>query len=129
LRGEYDQAKGKMEASLRMFETLGDEMAAIWPLLELGLMSVMQADYSDAQAHFEAALQVSKENDWARPIVKATKYLGNLATFLGEFQQAREYLLPSLRLADELGLIRDMINILYDIALTEAALGDQVSAI
>jgi hypothetical protein len=38
-------------------------------------------------------------------------------------------LLPSLRLADELGLIRDMINILYDIALTEAALGDQVSAI
>lgn len=128
-RGEYAQARQKVEKSLQAFESLGDVLATVWPRFELGSMAVLQRDYSEAQRQYESALQIAQVASFGWSIIKANRYLGNIATIRGEFQKARSYLLASLRFADELGMIRDVVSALYDIATVEAASGDKEIAV
>jgi hypothetical protein len=46
-----------------------------------------------------------------------------------EYQQARSYLLESLRIVDELGMLRDLVSTLYDMATVEAEIGDPLEAV
>ncbi len=124
--GEYDQARQQIEESLQVFKQLGDNFAAIYPRIELGNMAVVQGSFAEAQKHYEDVLRVSQAAGipyWS--IVKTGRYLGNIAAILGDFQEARKYLLASLQFADELGMIRDVVSALYDIAAVEAAAGDR----
>lgn len=128
-QGEYEEARQQAEISLQTFEQLGDVLATVWPRFELGNMAVLQGDYSEARAQYQTILDVAQPSNFGWPIIKATRYLGNIATILGDFQAARKYVLASLRFADELGMIRDIISALYDIAMIEAAAGDKETAV
>ena len=44
-RGEYAQARQKLEKSRQDFERLGDVLATVWPRFELGSLAVLQRDY------------------------------------------------------------------------------------
>jgi predicted ATPase/DNA-binding SARP family transcriptional activator len=128
-RGEYERAREQMEESLQIFEMLEDELAAVWPRLELGQQAVRQELYEEARAHFGAVLRVAEEHDFEWAVIKAARYLGNVAMLLGELQQARGHLLTSLRFAEQLGAMRDMLSALYDLAVIDAKGGDRSAAI
>ena len=51
---------------------------------------------------------------WA--IGNVTKYLGQIALRMGKVAAAEEYFLQSLKIANDLGMDRDIANIFYEIA-------------
>ncbi len=128
-RGEYEKARQTVLESLRIFEELGDSLASVWPRFELGNIALLQGDLREAQKQYSAILDTAQAGDFSWPMVKATRYLGSLAVITGDYRLARDFVLSSLQLAEELGMIRDLVSALYDIATVEAAAGDKETAV
>jgi hypothetical protein len=118
-----------VEESLHFFEARGDFYATVWPSFELSNMSVMLGDYENARVQYKHVLRGAEDHnyDWAK--VKVRKYLGGLAIIEKKYQLARSYLLETLRIGDELGMLRDQVSTLYDIATVETEIGDPLKAV
>jgi predicted ATPase/DNA-binding SARP family transcriptional activator len=128
-RNENETAVARIAESLRLFEARGDYYASVWPGLELGNLAVQQQDFDAARLHYTRVLSAAQENDFDWAAVKATRYLGSVAVVQGEYETAMTYLSQTLNIAEELGLVRDLVNTLYDIAMVEAAAGDAQTAV
>ena len=55
---------------------------------------------------------------------KACKYLGKVALSIGNIEQAERYLLQSLWVTNEIGLMRDILNLLFEYASLLVAKGN-----
>ena len=126
--GRYDEGRQQVGESLQAFEQLGDARHG-WPRFELGNMAVLQGDFSEAQNQYSTIRKIAQAGDFDWPNVKATRYLGNIAFILESMRKQDIIYLASLLLADELGMIRDIISALYDVATVEAAAGNEKTAV
>lgn len=128
-QGDYDEAKQLAEASLSIFEDRGDLITAHWPGLELGHITVALGEYSAAQVNYERVLRVAEITGFRYAAAKALRYLGGVSLNLDEVETAEDYLMRSLRISEALGLERDLVYCLYDIARVAAIKGKAVYAV
>ena len=113
-----------VEESLWIFQNLGDYYATVWPGLELGNIAVLLREYSVAKECYARVFKGAQEKEYTWGLAKSARYLGSLALLMKDYDEARIYLLQSLRISDDIGLIRDVVNTLYDIArLDENCIG------
>ena len=109
------------QASMELFEELGEEIISIWSLLALGHISVALGEHLKAKELFMRCLRSSEAVGYRWATENSYKYLGHLALSLNETEEAKAYLLQSLKIADEIGAGRDKANLLYDLARVRVA--------
>jgi len=127
--GDHERGLAQVEESLKLFESLGDLFAAVWPGLELGHLAVQRSDFESAKRCYRRVLENSQKASYDWAVAKAVRYLGDIAAIEGDFQNARSYLTWGLRLAEALGLTRDEVSLLYDLATVKAASGSPEEAV
>jgi predicted ATPase/DNA-binding CsgD family transcriptional regulator len=129
LRNEnYIEARRLAESSLNLNEEIGNVIRSTLSLLALGHSSLALGEHEVASDCYTNILKISQETGFLYGIEKSSKYLGKVALSMGKIAEAENYLLQSLRMTNEIGLVRDKLNLLYEYACLLVAQGNSEQA-
>ena len=124
LRNEnYTEARQFAESSLILNEEIGNAIRSTLSLIALGHSALALGEYEEASDAYLRCLKISQERAFLYGIEKSSKYLGIMALSMDKMPEAENYLLQSLRITDEIGLVRDKLNLLYEYARLLVAKG------
>lgn len=118
---KFSEGKDHANASLKLFEGLGDIFSSSWPLLSLGGLSMADQEFEEAGRYYRKCLRISENFKYQWLMENASKYLGKIALSINEIEEAEYYLNKSLVIAQETGLGREKANLLYEIAALRVA--------
>jgi len=125
---DYTEAERLAESSLNLNQEIGNRIRATLSLLALGHAVLARGDYEGASDCYLRILKISQEAGFLWGIEKSSKYLGKVALSIDNLAEAENYLLQSLRITDEIGLVRDILNLLYEYACLLVAQGNSEQA-
>jgi tetratricopeptide (TPR) repeat protein len=120
---EFTEAERYAESSLDLYEELGNAIRSTLSLIALGHSSLALGEMEKASNSYQRCLKISQERGFLYGIEKSSKYLGILALTNEKHVEAENYLLQSLRITNEIGLVRDKLNLLYEYARLLVAKG------
>jgi len=126
---DYSESRRHAQSSLDLFEEINNPIRSTLPLLCLGHTARVQGEHKTAQFFYLRCLEISQETGFLWGIEKSSKYLGKVALSVDKVTEAENYLLQSLRITDEIGLIRDKLNLLYEFACLLVAKGKSEEAV
>lgn len=126
--GEYDEASRLAKSSLDLNEETGNRIRSVLPLLSLGHSDFAWGEYEAASNYYQRILKISQDIGFLWGIEKACKYLGVVALSIGNTGEAEQYLRQSLIIIDEIGLVRDKLNVLFEYSRLLAAEGESEQA-
>lgn len=118
---DYLEMRRVAQASMNLFEELGEAIVLISPLVTLGHAVFALGDHAQAREIYLRCLKTSEAVDFRWGTANACKYLGQMAISLNETVEAETYLLRSLKIADEIGSGRDQVNLLCDLSRVRMA--------
>ena len=118
--GNYDEAKRVAQANLQAFEEIGDLAGSTMPLIVLGHAALVHEDYSEAEMHYLKCWNRSQEVGFPYSMQTSSKYLGKVYLALGEPSNAYFYLRESLKITNDIGFVRDIVNLFYEFARLRA---------
>jgi predicted ATPase/transcriptional regulator with XRE-family HTH domain len=114
-QSDYATARAHFEASLAMFEALGNKAEIAASLNNLGLVARHQGDHPRAMSHFERSLALFRELDGRQGISWALSNLGLLAMEQADYKVARAYMTEGLaifrEIGDQVGIARALNNL------------------
>ena len=129
LRNEdYAEAGRLAESSLNLNQEIGNVIRSTLSLLALGHSSLARGEHEVASDCYTRILKISKETEFLYGIEKSSKYLGMVAISIDKIAEAEDYLLQSLRITNEIGLVRDKLNLFYEYARLLVAQGNSEQA-
>ena len=121
--GRYEEAEPLLLDSRAAYEGLLDEQGCAWVDNDLARLALARGDANSASLHASSALAVGQQQkDWGL-IAWSRNYLGHAASRNGNYVQAREHHVESLRLASLLGDSRPIILALEGCAALAARAG------
>ncbi len=115
------QAGRLAESSLRISEESGDLIGSIYALSVLGGAAFNLGEYGKSREYYLRFLSTSEKVGYRWAIANSSKYLGRVALAMDEIEEAEAYFHQSLRIAEDIGLGRDTINLLCEFARVRAA--------
>lgn len=118
---DHAEMRRVAQASIDLFEGLGESIVLISPLVTLGHAVFALGEHAQAWEIYLRCLNTSEAVGYRWGTANACKYLGQMALSLDETVDAENYLLRSLRIADETGSGRDQVNLLCDLARVRMA--------
>jgi predicted ATPase/DNA-binding SARP family transcriptional activator len=89
--GDYVQATGLIQESLRISETLGDLEGQAFGHNFSGSCCKARGLYAEARQHFEQAIALHRQLDDELGVAMALNNLGNLAQATGDYTAAQDY--------------------------------------
>ena len=130
LRNEnYIEAGRLAESSLKLNEEIGNVIRSSLSLLPLGHAALARGEHEEALDSYTRLLKLSQETGFLWGIEKSNKYLGVVALSMDKIAEAENYLLQSLKITNEIGLVRDKLNLLYEYACLLVAQGNSEQAV
>ncbi len=138
-QGQHDAARLRLGQALDIVATAAGEPVdagslGAWRALEadcrrtLGNISLYQGDYASAQAHYEQALALYREDDDRVGESALLNNLGSLAANRGDYASARDYYEQTLRLKREIGDRQSEGLVLNNLGSAATNLGDYAAA-
>jgi len=129
LRNEdYTEAERLAESSLNLNQEIGNGVRSTLSLLALGHAALARGEHEGASDCYLRCLKISQETGFLWGIEKGSKYLGVVALSIDKIAEAENYLLQSLRITNEIGLVRDILNLFYEYACLLVAQGNSEQA-
>jgi predicted ATPase/DNA-binding CsgD family transcriptional regulator len=119
----YTEARQFAESSLDLNEEIGNAIRSTLSLIALGHSAFALDEYEEASVAYLRCLKISQDRGFLYGIEKSSKYLGIMALSMDKMTEAENYLLQSLRMTNEIGLVRDKLNLLYEYARLLVAKG------
>lgn len=116
----YEETKRLVDASLKVYEEINNIIGLAACYTTLGQLAVNNGEYAEAKSYHTRSLQLSKKSNFDWFASNAIKYLGEVALMTNDTSEAEKYLVQSLKTAYDLGLERDIANLLYDFASLRA---------
>jgi len=126
---DYAEAGRHAETSLKLNEEIGSVIRSTLSLLALGHSALARGEHEEARDCYLRILKISQETEFPYGIEKSSKYLGMVALSIDKIAEAENYLLQSLRITNEIGLVRDKLNLLYEYACLLVAQGNSKQAV
>jgi predicted ATPase/DNA-binding SARP family transcriptional activator len=103
LQGDNATARSLGEASLALYEAIGDRVATAWALSNMAWTAHEQGDYAAARGWHEQSLRMRREVGDRRGIASSLNSLGTVACVQGDYATARSFCEESLAISRELG--------------------------
>lgn len=125
-QGDYAAARATLEASLDLFERLGDRRSYTVVLRNLGMIALNQdePDYERAHALFAECLRLRQVLGFHHGIASSLNDLALVALERGEYGQARVYLEDGLERARALRAERMLVTFLVNIGIVTLLNGE-----
>ena len=120
-KGDPAEMRRVAQASIDLYEELGEAMLSILALVSLGHAVLALGDHAQAREIYLRCLRTSEAVGYRWGTANACKYLGQMALSLNETAEAETFLLRSLKIADETGTGRDQVNLLCDLSRVRMA--------
>lgn len=114
--------------SLRAFEQINEKRGISAALVNLGSVYYSKKEYKKSIEYLERSLIVCEEIGDKWRYTTALNRLGQCYYFLGDYNQAKEYFILSLNNAKKVKAIKIMKDCYQNLAWTDSALGDYLSA-
>jgi tetratricopeptide (TPR) repeat protein len=128
MHGDFEAARGELEASLEIRRELGDAAGAGALLSNLGVMAEYEGDYERSRALHEDGLALRIEAGDKAAIAISQMNLGNVLLLLGRPDEARDCQEESLRLRRETGDPHSIALGEHNLAILLRAEGDHDGA-
>jgi tetratricopeptide (TPR) repeat protein len=125
----YAQAQVYAERNLAIYEEIGDAVGITTPLIVLGHASFALGELDQAREYYQRCLDISLKSQFYYSIQTASKYLTKVALAQGYLEEAEEHLQQSLGITNQIGFVRDIINLIYEYSRLFAARGEVHQAI
>jgi hypothetical protein len=109
------------EQCLAISEEIGDSIISSFALSALGAVAFNLSEYGKARDYWLRQFDESVHLSYRWAIENSSKYLGHVALAMNETEKAEAYFQESLRIAEEIGLGRDIINLLFEFARVRVA--------
>ncbi len=127
---QIGEAQEKVDQALQIFsQEIGEYFGLSWAALVRGRVALSLGTYAEAKPFYDRSLAAAQALGYRRTIQQSYDNLGDVAFFLGEFDQAERYFRLSLEVSEETGQNREMIGTLYDLARVWAMQGKKVEAV
>lgn len=99
--GEYDRARAILNRALSVFERLQEHsvesrLEIAFTLSQLGSIAYATANYSSARTHYHEVIRLYQETEMLAEITTPMMRLGDIATVLGEYEEAKSILEETL---------------------------------
>jgi predicted ATPase/DNA-binding CsgD family transcriptional regulator len=129
LRNEdYIEAGRLADTSLNLNEDIGNEIRSTLSLLALGHTAFALGDLEGALDFYLRILKISQESRFLWGIEKSCKYLAKVAIASDKIAEAENYLTQSLRITNEIGLVGEILTLLYEFAYLLVVQGNSEQA-
>ena len=103
LRGDYDTAEQRYQASLAIKEELGNRAGLANSYGQLGNLAQDRGDYDTAEQRYQASLAITEELGDRATNAITYHHLGILAQFRGDYDTAEQRYQAALAIFEELG--------------------------
>jgi tetratricopeptide (TPR) repeat protein len=121
--GRFAQDAGKI------VDDIGDPWLSVWPGHHLAGLATTQGNYLEAKERFLLVLEAARSVNFRRGMLYTYNDLGTVNFLLGEFVEAEQAYLRSLKISDETGQIIELLGNLCDIARVWVALKEETKAV
>ena len=111
-----DEARSRSQEALEVARSLGDPLAEVEGLAQLGQLNARLKEADDAKRYFFEALRQAERIDYGKGIGSSLLGLGDLTLGEGHLDEARVYLERSLRFEEDLGDGREIASYLRALA-------------
>ncbi len=128
-RGEYEEALGRYEQSLRIEEELGNRAGVAGSLHNIGALHQARGEYVEALGRYEQSLRIAEELGDRAGVAVSLHQLGNLHYLRGKYGEALERYEQSLRIEEELGNRAGVAGSLHQLGMLHEARGEYVEAL
>jgi predicted ATPase/DNA-binding CsgD family transcriptional regulator len=125
---DYTETERLAQSSLELYEEIGNRIRSILPLLPLGHAASDCGRYEEAREQYLRIVKISQETGFLWGIEKGCKYLGKVALSMDKIPEAETYLRQSMRITNEIGLTRDIPNLLFEFSCLLVAKGNAEKA-
>jgi len=112
----YAESKRLVEASLKLSDEFNDLSGLARCFASFGQLAIQDGNFAEAKKYFTRCLEISNKLNFTWFASNAIKYLGEIGLLSKNISDAQRYLTQSLKTAYDLGLDRDIANLLYDFA-------------
>jgi tetratricopeptide (TPR) repeat protein len=126
---KLDQAEADFTAQLTLARALDDPVQQRFGLNGLGLVSLQQQRYLDAQRYYQQALPLAREDTDRRPEAVVECNLSQISARLGHYDQALEHAERELALRRQTTDRVGEAYALHDVAVAHQGLGEDTAAI
>lgn len=126
---DYGESAQLAEASLKLNIEIGNTIRSTLSLLALGHTAFARDEYKLARDYYLRCSVASQETGFLWGIEKSSKYLGKVALSIDKIEEAEKYLLQSLWITTEIGLVRDILNLFFEYACLLVAKGNTEQAV
>jgi predicted ATPase/DNA-binding SARP family transcriptional activator len=116
LNEDYAEAERFAESNLKRYEEVGDVIGSTMPPIVLGHVALARKDYEKARGWYLRCYTVAEQVGFHYSTQTSSKYLGKVAVSMGDTAEAEKYLRRGLTITREIGFVRDIINLLYEVA-------------
>jgi predicted ATPase/class 3 adenylate cyclase len=129
LKGQTDTASALLSEAFSVFEKLNDHYFVTWTLW-LQAMIATNSGHPEQSIKF-SALQVerAKAIDYPRGSVIAQEVIGDANVAIEQFPAAEAAYVDSLRTAEQMGMIRDMLGLMAKLAGVRSSTGHNQGAV
>ncbi len=121
---QFEKAHSYAERNLAIYEEIGDSVGITTPLIVLGHASLGLGELDQAWEYYQRCLQISLESRFYYSIQTASKYLAKVALVQDRQEDAEVYLQQSLGITNQIGFVRDIVNLVYEYSRLYAARGE-----
>lgn len=121
ISGNYEEAKRITQSNMQVYEEIGDLVGSTMPLIVLGHAALVREDFEEAKEHYLHCWKRSQKVGFPYSMQMSSKYLGKVFLSLGDIPKAEIFLLESLRITNDIGFVRDLVNLLYEFARLHVA--------
>lgn len=130
LEKKYAESEKYYQTALELSETIGySKESTSRSHSNLGKLYMDQGRYENAETHFLAELEISKETEDLQGTAIAYNHLGKLYVLSGDFQKAARFLNESLAISRKLDLRKGILNNLKDLYQLDSAQGHFAKAL
>ena len=125
----YARSKRHLEASMKLNDEINNYFGIALCFTSLGGFAINNKEYAQAKEYFTQCLRLSDQMGFRWLSSNAVKYLGVVALYTGELEEARLHLVWTLKVAYDLGLDRDIAQCFFNFARLRVAQDDRESAV
>ncbi len=126
---DFATASELLPAAYEVFDRLDDYYFMTWNLWLQAMMALAAGDAAGSIALYERQVARTDTLGYKRGKVVALEGLGDARAAAGLHDEARAAFAEGMELADQMGMVRDLLGMMTKIAGVEAAAGDDVKAV
>ncbi len=128
IQGDHTHASELIEASIQLYQQIGDTQGVAEAMTSLGIARRDLGDYPRATVLLEVALELHRSMGNRQGIALATNMLGCIARNQGDYPRAEKLLEESLALFQELRNTQGIATLYHDLGESAQLQGDDARA-